>query len=62
MFHDLGLQFMSPIVNLMMTQADFVKFGLDMDVFLEQEFVFFKDTNYECPCALLGDITIHFTH
>lgn len=53
---------MSPIVNLMMTQADFVKFGLDMDVFLEQEFVFFKDTNYECPCALLGDITIHFTH
>lgn len=62
LFHDLGLQFMSPTVNLMMTQTDFVKFVLNMEGYLDQEFVFFKDTNYQCPCALLGDITVHFTH
>lgn len=26
LFHDLGLRFLSPTVNLMMTQTDFVKF------------------------------------
>lgn len=28
LYHDLGLEFMSPTINLMMTQKDFVKFIL----------------------------------
>ena len=62
MFHDLGLQFRSPTVNLMMFQTDFVKFVLDLDGYLSKELEFYKSDEYECPCAKLGDISIHFTH
>ena len=62
LFHDLGLQFRSPTVNLMMLQTDFAKFVLDLDHYLAEELVFFKHPEYECPCARLGDITLHFTH
>lgn len=62
LFHDLGLQFMSPTVNLMMTQTDFVKFVLNMDFYLAQKLEFYKHPEYECPCAYLGNISIHFTH
>lgn len=62
LFHDLGLQFRSPTVNLMMTQPDFVRFVLDLDRYLEITPVFFRKEGYDCPCARLDDITIHFTH
>lgn len=62
LFHDLGLKFMSPTVNLMMTQTDFVKFVTHLDDYLTKDFKFFKHPEYTCPCATLGDITVHFTH
>lgn len=62
LFHDLGLRFMSPTVNLMMTQTDFVKFVLNMEYYLNEKFVFYTDPQYSCPCAHLDDIDIHFTH
>lgn len=62
LFHDLGMQFRSPTVNLMLDQRDFVKFVLRMDHYLEQEFHFFKHPIHNCPCAALDDITVHFTH
>lgn len=40
LFHDLGLQFRSPTVNLMMYQTDFVKFVLNLDDYLEQKLIF----------------------
>lgn len=62
LFHDLNLKFMSPTVNLMMTQPDFVKLVLDLEYYKEKDLVFFKHPEYTCPCARLGDITVHFTH
>lgn len=62
LFHDLGMQFRSPTVNLMLNQRDFVKFVLRVDHYLEQEFHFFKHPIHNCPCAVLDDITVHFTH
>lgn len=62
LFHDLGLQFQSPTVNLMMFQTDFAKFVLNLDHYLAQELAFFQHPDYSFPCARLGDITIHFTH
>lgn len=62
LFHDLGLKFMSPTVNLMMTQPDFVKFVLNIDYYLTQKFQFYNHPEYICPCAYLGDISVHFTH
>ena len=62
LFHDLDLQFRSPTVNTMMIQSDFVKFVLNLEDYLNQELVFFRHPELNCPCAKLGDITIHFTH
>lgn len=62
LFHDLGLQFRSPMVNLMLKQPDFVRFVLNPEHYLTQELQFFEKPGYSCPCAHLGDITIHFTH
>ena len=67
LFHDLGLKFLSPTVNLMMTQTDFLQFVLHMDAYLEGAFSFFKHAEYICPCAILQrdglpNITVHFTH
>jgi uncharacterized protein (DUF1919 family) len=62
LLHDLGLAFRSPTVNLMMKQPDFVKFMLDIQHYLSMELAFFEKPGYTCPCARLGDITIHFTH
>ena len=62
LLHDLGLQFRSPMVNLMMKQPDFVKFVTNIDHYLDQELCFFKKPGYSCPCAKLDDVTVHFTH
>lgn len=62
LFHDLGLQFRSPTINLMMYQTDFLKFALDLDHYLNSDFKFFKSPDYDFPCAKLSDITIHFSH
>lgn len=61
-FHDLGLKFQSPTVNLMFNQRDFVKFVLDLEKYIDLPLNFFKHPEYDCPCAKLGDLTIHFTH
>lgn len=62
LFHDLGLRFCSPTINLMMLQTDFVKFVKDFDEYMNAEFEFFDHPEYSFPCARLKDITIHFTH
>ena len=49
LFHDLGLQFRSPTVNLMMFQTDFAKFVLNMDDYLAQELSFFKHPEHDFP-------------
>lgn len=62
LFHDLGLEFRSPTINLMMYQRDFVKFVLNLDSYLQEDLRFFSHAQYSFPCAHLGDLTIHFTH
>lgn len=62
LFHDLGLKFMSPTVNLMMIQTDFFKFVMNLDYYLSCELEFYKHDLYDFPCAHLGDINLHFTH
>lgn len=62
LLHDLGLPFNSPTINLMMYQKDFVKFVMNLEDYLAKELVFYRDEEFECPCAMLEDISIHFTH
>ena len=62
LFHDLGLQFRSPTINLMMYQTDFVKFVTHFEEYTSSQFEFFKHPEYTFPCAKLKDITVFFTH
>ena len=62
LFHDLGLQFRSPTVNLMMLQTDFAKFVLALDKYLDMDLIPYHSEEHSCPCGKLGDLTIHFTH
>lgn len=56
MYHDLGLQFRSPTVNLLFSPKDFIQFMKDIDWYLEQEIRFIQsDKPY--PVGLLGGDT-----
>ncbi len=67
LLHDLGLRFLSPTVNLMMRQDDFLCFVLNLDEYLAEKLSFLDHSEEDCPRALLSpaglrQITIHFTH
>lgn len=62
LYHDLGLQFRSPTINTMMHQPEFTRFVLNMDEYLQKELQFVPVPGYRCPCALLSDVIVHFSH
>ena len=67
LLHDLGLRFLSPTVNLMMRQDDFLSFVTNLDAYLSEQLSFLKRPEGECPRAFLSpaglpQILIHFTH
>lgn len=66
-YHDLGLRFTSPTINLWIGAKDFLKFVKDLKYYLEDcELSEIKDSNEENPVGILGEgnkkVTIHFTH
>lgn len=67
LFHDLNLRFMSPTINLMMYQNEFLEFVLHLDEYISKDLEFYKHREYSFPCAVLRadnlpDVNIHFTH
>lgn len=67
LLHDLGLRFLSPTVNLMLTQDEFLSFVLNLDAYLSEQLSFLERPEGECPRATLSpsglpQILIHFTH
>lgn len=67
-YHDLGLPFNSPTINLWMVQPDFLKFATDLQYYIESKLCFSSELEekYHCPVAYLGlddkKITIIFLH
>ncbi|MBQ8837139.1 MAG: DUF1919 domain-containing protein [Clostridia bacterium] len=61
MYHDLGLQFRSPTVNLLFTPSDFIKFMKDIKTYLGAP-LRFEDRNTNYPVAFLNNIEIRFLH
>lgn len=60
-YHELGLQFLSPTINLWMHDKDFYKFVNNLGYYLALPLKFVEGIeNY--PTAYLGDILIHFNH
>ena len=67
LYHDLGIQFRSPTVNLFMRAEDFVKFCENLGYYLSiDEMKECKDPSIiegrQYPIAFLGDLTLFLVH
>lgn len=59
-YHDMGLQFTSPMINLYMTGKDFVAFVLNLDYYLSLKLRMTWGEEY--PIGYLDDVAIYFMH
>ena len=60
LYHDLGMQFLSPTVNTFIPQPGFVRLVMDLHHYMEQELI--VEWGEEYPIGMLGDVEIHFMH
>lgn len=62
-YHQLGLKFNSPTINLMIYDDDFFKIVSNPSYYLSQEITPFVDPDYpNVPSGKIDDVIIHFTH
>lgn len=59
MYRKLGKEFLSPTINLWMTQGDFIKFAVHLEDYIAMSLDFQK-TDKTYPVAMLGDIRINY--
>ena len=67
LYHDLGLQFLSPTINLYMRAEDFIKFCEKLDDYLSIDcmtecFDASIKGNRKYPVAFLGDLILYLVH
>ena len=60
-YHNLGLEFLSPTINMYMNNLDFIKFACDLKHYCSQELEFIE-TDENFPVAMCGDIQLNFNH
>lgn len=60
-YHEFGLKFLSPTVNLRFSSKEFVKFVVNIEEYLKLNFVEIP-TEKSYLIGMLGDITVHFVH
>lgn len=61
MYYDLGMQYLTPTVNLSIEMNDFVKMASNLKWYLGQKLIE-APAEKNCPVGLLGDIKIYFIH
>lgn len=59
-YHDMGLKFQSPTINLFFDAADFLKFVSDIHYYMQCHLIMYWGKDY--PIGELGDIKIYFMH
>lgn len=63
LYHQLGLQFTSPTINLMILNQDFKKMILNLKYYMSLTPVVYHDPSFpNVPSAIIDDVIIHFTH
>ena len=60
-YHNLGLPFLSPTINLWMEEKDFYRFAANLRHYLSQELRFVSGID-ATPTAWCDDVLIHFNH
>ncbi len=63
----LGMEFLSPFINLFLSSSDFLKIMMNIKQYMSQPLVFWKygfepNLKREYPIMSLGDTTLHFNH
>lgn len=62
-YHQLGLKFSSPTINLMIYDDDFFRLVCNPHYYLSLEFTPYTDPQYpNVPSGKLNDVIVHFTH
>lgn len=64
-YHRLGLEFLSPTINMFFDCRDFNKFVKDLDYYLSLPVEFAEmccETNTQYPIGTIGDIRLNFNH
>lgn len=61
-YHDAGLRFTSPTINMAFDGEDFIKFCENPNDFINKEFEFFKFEGHDYPLALVNGIEMRFVH
>ncbi len=61
LYHDLGMQFKSPTINMFIPAPDFVRFCLDLKRYLSYD-VEKVESEEKFPVGKIGDVTVNFMH
>lgn len=61
-YHDLGLEFLSPTINMFMNAKDFIKFCGDIKKYINYDLVSVETTEYSYPVMKCDDITLYCVH
>ncbi len=61
-YHDLGLEFLSPTINMFFSASDYIKFLQDLQKYLDCEMIDITKGEDEWPMAQLDDIKLQLVH
>ncbi len=61
-YHDMGLRFFSPTINLSFEMNDFVRMLQNLRWYMEQPVTPCEDNRFDFPVGKIGDIEIRFNH
>lgn len=61
-YHELGLKFKSPTINMYMKSKDFIKFCKNLEFYLKQELKYIKQHEKSYPIIELYDIKLYCVH
>jgi len=62
LYHELGHPFLSPLINIYMNNADFLRLCAELPAHLALPLEFLDAPGADCPVAKLGTLTIKFPH
>lgn len=63
LYHDLGMQFLSPTINMYLNCEDFIKLCENLEYYLSLEMEEYNgNIKRDYPLAALGDITLYLVH
>ena len=61
-YYDMKIKYLSPTINLSFDMNDYVRFLENLEWYLQQPVVPYKDDRFDYPCGIIGDVEIRFNH